>query len=196
MADLQQFTEYLAGLGITNESKRYSLNFCKKMDYIYSIMDKAIERVGGVHMDFGYGDYNSKIVFIFNNRKQFLEIKDKIQKVLEVFSSNYWNVYVTYINKCDKEYTEKINLLMNEVNAVGPELIYMFSNNENDLTLLKNEFTKYNVKKNFTFFHVNTDELLNPTEGTNANMWSKFKYLINYKNVIQDKEGDNDNDGK
>ena len=182
---IKKVKQYLLDLDTTAEAKRYTLNFCKKMDYIQSIMSQAINETHE-HFDFGYGNYNAKICIVANTISEFNEIKQRLQKVLEKFGSNFWNVYVTYVYKTKNEYRRSINLLMNEINAISPNIVYIFGRNEKVANSLKDEFIKYNVGSSIQFYFIDIDKFLNPSDDDRKRFWNMFKYLINYKEVIEE----------
>ena len=120
---LNRIQEYLTGLDVDIKDKRYSMNFCKKSEYIQSIMQQAIQETQS-HMSFGYGNVNSNICFLVSNEDMFKKIKPLLQEVLDKFGVNFWDIYVTFINKTPVPYDRNVNLLMNEINAVNPKIIY------------------------------------------------------------------------
>lgn len=178
---LNKTREYLTGLPIEADSKRYTMNFCKKTEYIKDIMRQAIQETGE-HMSFGYGNVNSNICFIINNEPMFTIVKPFIQDVLEKFGVDFWGVYVTFINKSATEYSKKINLLMNEVNAVSPKIIYVFDKDEQAMNLLQSEFQQYGIQPAYIHF-VDINKMAVDDVATRKELWNKFRYLINYKDI-------------
>lgn len=178
---LNQTRNYLMGLPIEADSKRYAMNFCKKTEYIKDIMRQAIQETGE-HMSFGYGNVNSNICFIINNEDMFNIIKPLIQETLEKFGVDFWGVYVTFINKSVHEYPRKINLLMNEINAVSPKIIYVFDKDETNLNNLTSEFLRCNIKLAHLHF-IDIAKMGMDNVEVRKELWNKFRYLINYKDI-------------
>lgn len=178
---LNKVQGYLSDLSIDVKDKRYSMNFCKKNEYIQSIMQQAIQETQ-THMSFGYGNVNSNICFVVNDETMFNDIKPLVQEVLDKFDINFWDIYVTFIYKTSKVYNRCINLLMNEINAVSPKIIYVFDKDEKALNALLNEFTKYGVTPP-KYYYVNIDKLSEKTVEVKRELWKMFRYLINYKEI-------------
>ena len=157
------------------------MNFCKKNEYIQTIMQQAIQETKS-HMSFGYGNVNSNICFLVNSEEMLNNIKPLLQEVLDKFGVNFWDIYVTFINKTSVPYVRNINLLMNEINAVSPKIIYVFDENEQSITTLTNEFKAYGIQP-AKCYYININKLSENTVEVKRELWNMFRYLINYKEI-------------
>ena len=157
------------------------MNFCKKSEYIQSIMQQAIQETQS-HMSFGYGNVNSNICFLVSDEDMLKKIKPLLQEVLDKFGVNFWDIYVTFINKTPVPYDRNVNLLMNEINAVNPKIIYVFDKDEQSITELTNEFVTYGVQP-AKCYYIDINKLSESTVEVKRELWKMFRYLINYKEI-------------
>lgn len=174
--------EYLQSIDAPSDDKKYALNFCNKLSYLEAIKAKAINDIHSEIIS-GYGNVNSKICFIFKDESGFNLVKPLLQDILEKFNLNFWDVYVTFLNKTNIEYSQKYSYLANELYAVSPKMIYSFIDDRkiydciSDITLLGVQ-VKYDKYINIL------PQLLGQTdEKSKAELWNVFKYLINYKDI-------------
>ena len=182
--------DYLLSLpqDVSIEDKRYALNFCKKIEYLNSLRDIAAKETSSM-INFGYGDVNSKICFIFDNINSFKKIKENIQKVLDVFKMNYWQSWITFIDKTDIEYNNKLELLSNELYAIKPDLIYYFSINDERYNSLLNIIDNFNKINNVQvckkIFYININDIVNINNDNikSGELWNKMRYIVNYKSI-------------
>ena len=178
--DLKQ---YLLSLDTASEDKNYSMMFYKKLQYLESIKQTAINDLH-CHISSGYGNVNSKICFVFNNENTLKIIKPLIQDILDKLKINLWSIYITFLDKTEDEYSKKYNYLMNELNCINPDIIYVFDNNDSCVNQLKQEFTKYNIYKHNNFFQFIDIKLLSSSELNDRKLlWDSFKYMIGYKDI-------------
>ena len=182
MSQLESFRQFLSGLNIDTAEKNFAFYFCKKNEYLNSLIESVIKSVNGAHVSIGYGNVNSEIVIIFPNEKIFKTIKSTLQTFLDKFSINYWDIYITFLDKTDFDYSLKYNVLMNEINAINPKVIYFVDNDDNAITRLNAEFNNYNIKlPNHDLLEIN--KLVNNTEQDRKDLWQSFKYIVNYKDL-------------
>lgn len=184
MIDLPTFKQYLVGLNsIGSDDKKIAMNFCKKMDYLYSLKDTVASELNCDDDIFlGYGNVNSKICIICNNPDNLSIIKPIIQETLDKFNINFWDIYVTTFHKTKKPYSKEINFLMNELIAVNPKLIYVIDKDETCMEALKKEYEKFNINYN-KMIYVNVVDMASSEAKIKKLLWEKFKFLINYKTI-------------
>ena len=174
--------DYLTGLQIANAEKQKVMSFYKKTDYINSIMEKAIEDTHQ-KMSFGYGNVNSKICLVVESEETYNFIKPVLQDYFDMFDTNIWDIYITFVDKSAKNYSKKINLLMNEINAVSPQLLYMIGSSDNYYTALAQEMTNYNLQLNMKTIFISTEKLLSSDPEVQKEIKRLFVFLINYMTI-------------
>ena len=69
MSDIDDMKQYLLSLNIPSKDKRYTMNFCKKMEYLDNLKQITIKELHEPVIS-GYGNVNSQICII-TNRNQF-----------------------------------------------------------------------------------------------------------------------------
>lgn len=176
---LSEIRNYLTNLNIPSEEKSTAMNFCKKMQYISSLGETVCKETHE-HVSFGYGNPNSKICLIVNSEQSFTVIKPLIQEILDKFGLEFWDVYVTFVHKTKCPYPKEMNLLMHEIHAVNPGVVYVFDSNDTNLNLLQHEYGLNNLQVPKMFF-VDVVKLTQTDTETRKELWQLFKYLINYK---------------
>lgn len=177
---LQEIKEYLLPLGIPDIDKRYTMNFCKKLEYLEGLRSKVAKDTG-MNVSGGYGDINSNICFIFNNVKNFNVMKSIIQEKLDLFDINFWQIYVTFINKIEKDYSMKYSMITSELSAVKPKLLYVFDKDKRVYDEIINSLNKFNVAVPERNFFVDVMDLASDDEEIKKQLWFTLHYLINYK---------------
>ena len=181
----ETFKAYLLSLDIPAEDKSYVLKFFKKADYFESLREVVTKDTNQV-ISMGYGNLNSKIGFIMQDSSIFESVKELLLEYMNKFDMNIWNVYITFINKVDIDYDERFSLLVHELHAVGPEVLYFFVTDEEHYLSTLNEYKKFNINLPRKVF-----KIIVPEAGADKNMFTDnalekqffgmFKYLINYK---------------
>lgn len=179
---LTETKEYLLPLSINSDDKRYTMSFCRKMDYISDLINKVISDTHE-HVSVGYGNVNSRICFVVKDENTLGIIKPLIQEVLEKFHLNFWNVYVTFVDKTKSEYPGKYTCLMNELNAIKPGVVFVVGSDDSQYTALQTEFTSNNIQMPNSYFYIDIQKLGSTEPATRKELWRKFKYLINYKEI-------------
>lgn len=182
MSQLEDLRQYLGGISIDPAEKNFAFDFCKKNEYITQLMQAVIQNVNGVHVSMGYGNLNSKIVMVFPNENSLSVMKSTIQKLLDKFHIDFWSLYITFIDKTEAEYPLKFNVLMNEINAISPQIIYFVDKDDSQIVNLKIEFNKYGIKLPKHYL-LEAEKLVNDTEQNRKEIWKSFKYAINYKDL-------------
>lgn len=167
---------------ILKEEKEYAMSFCKKTEYLNGLRDAVINELHEP-VAAGYGDVNSKICFVFPDEETFNLIKPVIQDVLETFRLNFWDVYVTFIDKTKSDYPDKYGYLINELYAVSPKVLYVID---------KTDVSYNNINKGFATskiphpsekaYHISIEDVCSTEESIKKKLWKMFKYLINYRN--------------
>jgi hypothetical protein len=126
--DLKELQEFLSSeTGISSEDKKFAFNFYKKCFYLNELNEMVINKC--VDKPFiGYGNYNAKIAIVIRSAEHLNKVVSVIQPVMASINISMWNVYVTVLNKdeCDDRFN--IETLLNEINAVGPQLLYVLTN--------------------------------------------------------------------
>lgn len=182
---LNKMRQYLSGLMISSDQKRYAMNFCKKMKYLDELRSVAIQDTNE-YICTGYGNVNSKICFVFKDKKTYDVIRSLIQDVLDKFKINSWDVYVTFVNKTEKEYNKKYSYLANEIHAIGSGLLYVFDKDDTLYNEIINAFTVRNIPLPEKHFVIDAEKLASSDTKVRKELWNVFKYLINYKEIEQE----------
>ncbi len=182
---LDNMKEYLSALAIPSEQKRYTMNFCKKINYLNDLHALAAQETNE-YICTGFGNVNSKICFVFKDKNTYEIIRPLIQETLEKFHINAWDVYVTFVNKTTTEYAKKYSFLVNELHAVKPGLLYVFDNDEVMYNEIVNAFGHRNVTLPERHFAINIQKLGSSEVAIRKELWSVFRYLINYKEIEQE----------
>lgn len=178
--DLRQ---YLLSLNAASEDKRYTINFCKKLEYLESLKQEAINDLH-CHISSGYGSVNSNICFIFSDEQSLSVVKSLVQEILEKLKMNFWGIYTTFINKSTHDYSKKYNYLMNELNCIKPSIVYVFGKDKSCIDRLKQEYDKYNIPISNNYFQfVDIQQLLSSKEEDRKALWNVFKYMIGYREI-------------
>ena len=84
---IDKMRQYLSGLDIDTEQKKYAINFCKKVQYLDTLHNVAIDNTNN-YVNTGYGNVNSQICFVFNNKEEYKVLKPAIVEMLEKFNIN------------------------------------------------------------------------------------------------------------
>lgn len=182
---LDNMRQYLSALSIPAEQKRYAMNFCKKMSYLNELRDAAIQDVQD-YICTGYGNVNSNICFIFKDKQCYDVVHALLQEMLEKFHINPWDVYVTFVDKSQKEYNKKYAYLANEIHAINPGLLYVFDTNESMYQEIINAFQMRNIALPEKHFTVDVQKLASTDTDVRHELWNILKYLINYKETEQE----------
>lgn len=178
----ESLKDYLSSLVIKAEDKRYVLNFCKKLGYLESLQKKvAIDT--GENVVTGYGNPNSQICFVFKNQKEFAEAKSKLQPHLDTFLVNLWDVWLTFVNKTEMDYPQKYECLAYELHAVGPILMYVFTNgqDDNEKNTILEAMQKIGAPTPQISHNVNINDLTSQDPVVKQSLWNRLRFLINYK---------------
>lgn len=180
---LNNFRQYLLSLNAASDDKKYAMDFYKKSEYLESLKQEAINDLH-CHISSGYGSVNSNICFIFPDKESLSVIKPLVQDVLKKLKINFWGVYTTFLNKSSQEYSKKYNYLMNELNAIKPNIVYVFGKEKSIIDRLKQEYDKYSISvSNHYFQFVDVQQLASSKEEDRIALWNVFKYMINYREI-------------
>lgn len=179
---LDNMKQYLSALDIPIEQKRYAMNFCKKIKYLDNLHDSVAKEVNE-HVCVGYGNPNSKICFVFKDKNAYDIVRPLIQNTLDKFGINNWDIYITFVNKTEKEYSKKYLYLTNEIHAIKPQLLYVFDNDDIIYKEIINAFLSRNIDLPERYFLVSIQKLASMEEHVRQELWGIFRYLINYKTI-------------
>lgn len=182
MSDMKQ---YLSALDIPLEQKRYVMNFCKKIEYLDELHDAATKDTQG-YVCSGFGDFNSNICFVFKDSHMYDIVRPLIQEVLDKFDINAWSIYVTFVNKTQKEYSKKYSFLVNELHAINPKALYVFDNDDVSYNTIIKTFGSYGITLPEKHFMINVQDLASTDIDIRKHLWYAFRYLINYKEIKQE----------
>lgn len=182
---LDQMKQHLSALNIDSEQKRYAMNFCKKMEYLNELHEITASEVNE-YVCTGFGNFNSKICFIFKDKNTYDIVKPLIQETLEKFHINSWDVYVTFVNKTKTEYNKKYSFLINELHAINPGIMYVFDNDTVLYDKIVQEFNNRNIAVPQKHFMVDIQQLGSAEVEVRKSLWNVFKYLINYKEIVKE----------
>ena len=182
MSDMKQ---YLSSLDIASEKKRYVMNFCKKIEYLDELHDAATRDIQG-YVCSGFGDFNSNICFVFKDSYMYEVVRPLIQEILSKFNIDTYDIYITFINKTQQEYSKKYSFLVNELHAIGPKALYVFDNDNVSYDTIIKTFGSYGMALPEKHFIVNAQDLASTDIDTKKHLWNVFRYLINYKQIKQE----------
>lgn len=183
---LDNVRQYLSALSISTEQKRYAMNFCKKIDYLNELHDIAVKETKE-YVCTGYGNVNSKICFVFKDKDSYNAMRPLLQETLDKFHINIWNVYVTFVNKTQAEYTKKYSFLVNEIHAVNPGLLYVFDDNDEMYKDIISHFLVRNIALPEKYFMIDSQKIASSDIEVRKELWNTFRYLINYKEIEEEK---------
>lgn len=124
--DAQDLKEYLFNLDAPKENKNYTFSFYKKLSYLDYLQQHAASQANA-NIVSGYGNANASIVFVFQSPPLFKEERENIDKLLERFSINIWDIWITFIDKFIIDYPQKYFYLAHELDTIDPKLVYVFS---------------------------------------------------------------------
>lgn len=177
----ESLIKYLSSLdNISQEEKQKVLKFFKKNDYINTLREKASASADS-NILMGYGDFNSKIVFIAQDESTYKETIPMLKTFMGKFGLEIWDIYLTFVDKSHDDFKNKYDLLFYEINAISPEIIYCFVKSEEEYNKIIAQYTKNKVElpSKIFYFLINEDiDYLNTEQGV---LFNAFKYLINYK---------------
>ena len=182
---LNQMRQYLSALDINTEQKRYAMNFCKKVQYLEELHHIAIQDTEE-HVCIGYGNVNSQICFVFSNKNIYDTFKSAITDILEKFNLSPWNIYITFINKTQKEYEKKYSFLVNELHAIGANSVFVFDKDETMYNKIIETFGMRNITLPERHFFIDIQKIVSTEDEDRKELWNSFKYLINYKEIEQE----------
>ena len=171
----------LANNAVSKQDKEYAMNFCKKTEYLEHLKQTLIDELHETVAS-GYGDVNSNICFVFESEAAFQLLKPALQSLLDVIKLNFWDVYITFVNKTQSEYKNKYGLLMHEIYAVNPKVLYLVSETEEPYNMLNYAFASAKVNHPASkAFHLTPQLLCTTDEEDRKELWKMFRYLVNYK---------------
>ncbi len=172
----QEVIDYVNSTNCSQYDKNDFILFCKKQEYLDKIMGIMFNTVK-CKINYGYGNLNSDICFLFDDIQSEEAIKKELANILNKYNIDYYSIYVTYINKCDRFYGRYLELLYSELNAVNSKIIYYFGESEEQINLFKDLYIKNN--KTFNYRYINTKDF------NFDSMKSEIKYMIKYKNILR-----------
>lgn len=176
----KEFKDYLSSLGISSQDKQAALKFFKKADYFESLREK-VNKNTNTPVLMGYGNLNSKICFVVQNKKIYESIKPVLTHYMDKFGINIWDVYITFVDKTEVIYPEKLNLLVHEVHAVNPDVLYLFLDNPKSYQDIVDQYKAINVSMPCKIFNIIVPDFDTNDSLLQQNFFDIFKYLINYK---------------
>jgi hypothetical protein len=172
----QEVIDYVNSTDCSKSDKNDFILFCKKQEYLDRIMNIMFNTVK-CKINYGYGNLNSDICFLFSDINSEEAIKKELSNILKKYGIDYYSVYVTYIKKCDNFYGKYLELLYGELNAINAKIIYYFGENEDEVNLLKDLYIVNN--KTFNYRYINIKDF------KEDNIKSEIKYMIKYKNILR-----------
>jgi hypothetical protein len=142
--------EYLNSLE-NKDSASFADAFDNKLTKIKELYSKSPDSVTR-----GFGNYNSKIVFVFNDSENYRNEISAIELILKKFNVNIYDLYVMFRNNNDA-------MMIEEFNIISPVFAYVFFNTN----------VQFNVK---TLFVNNLQSHLND----GPYIFDRFKHLVTY----------------
>lgn len=171
----------LANDAISKQDKEYALNFCKKIEYLEQLKMSAVNELHET-LSSGYGDVNSNICFVFETEELFQTLKPELQRIFEILKLDFWDVYVTFVDKTKSEYKSKYGFLMHEIHAISPKVLYIVGDTDNSYNILNRTFAIAKINHPASkAFYVSPQLICSTEEKGKKELWQMFKYLINYK---------------
>lgn len=177
---LENMRNYLLSSNMCADDKRYTMNFCKKIQYLDEL-HQYIAKDTGEHVSVGYGNVNSRVCIVVQNEKALNVVKPLIQSVLNKFNMNFWDIYITFVDKTEQEYAKKYSVLVNEIHAINPGILYVLDKDDTIYSSIMQELTTRNVNVLEKHFNIEIELLASTDVEVRKALWQKFKYLINYK---------------
>ena len=171
----------LASNAVSKQDKEYTLNFCKKTEYLEQLKQSLINELHETVAS-GYGDVNSNICFVFESENAFQLLKPALQSIFEIVKLNFWDVYITFANKTTTDYPNKYGFLMHEIHAVSPKVLYVVGETDESYNMLNRAFAvaKVNHPANKAFY-ITPQLMCSTDEQSRKELWRVFRYLVNYK---------------
>lgn len=155
--DNAQYYEYLKTTE-NQSSAKWIIDFNDKANIMESMYKGA--RISGEIFERGFGNYNSKIVFVFKDMNDY---KDKYKSVMELIKSYSDKIYEIFVS-----FSNNTNVLYNEINIIKPKIVYLFCDDDitfNDITSVSiSDYKERMSDKKYIF--------------------DRFKYLITYQDTI------------
>lgn len=185
MSDLNDMKQYLLSIDIPSDDKRYTMNFCKKMSYLDNLKQVMIKELHQPIIS-GYGNVNSKICFITKNNKMLETIKSLLESAMDKFHINIWDVYITFVDKCNVDYPHKFSFLAHELSAVQPEIIYYIDNSKDNYNSLLNAFNTNGIKRTDNIYYIDVAKLISSDISDRKELWSVLNHMIKYKPIIRE----------
>lgn len=182
MDDMKQ---YLSALEIPSEQKRYVMNFCKKAYYLNELHE-IVAKDTNENINTGSGNVNSKICFVFKDKNSYEIIRPLLQEILDKFHINIWDIYITFVNKTQVDYSKKYSFLINEIHAVNPGLLYVFDKDDDTYKDIVSSFLVRNIVLPEKYFFIDVQKLASSDTEIRKDLWNTFRYLINYKEIEQE----------
>lgn len=179
---LSDTKQYLLSLSIPQDDKRYVMDFYKKLQHLEELR-KRIANDTSMKVSGGYGDMNSKICFIFNNPSLFNAAKQIVQGKLDLFEVNFWQIYVTFINKVECDYPYRYDVIASELSAIKPNLLYVFDNDKATYDRIMAALTQFNLPAPERSFFVDMKDMVSDDPEVKKKLWHTLRYLINYKTL-------------
>lgn len=179
MSSLNELMEFLRTIDIDAAEKNFTFDFCKKNEYIDGLMNAVMIDTGDP-VSIGYGNINGQIMLVFQDRNSLDILKPAVQESFEKIGIDLWTMYITYVDKTQNDYPKKYNVLMNELNAVKPKILYFIDNTDNHVFNLKAECAKYKVAFPRCLI-ITPNEIVNDKKAT----FAKLKYAVNFKDIFK-----------
>ena len=185
MSNIDEMKDYLLSLNIPSEDKRYTMNFCKKMEYLDNLKRVTINELHEPIVS-GYGNVNSNICIVTKNDNALNTIKPLLQDVLDKFHINIWDIYLTYVDKTKTEYNRKFSYLAHELSAIGPKIVYYIDKDESNYNALLNAFVADNVKLPVNIYYIDVIKLGSSDTQDRKDLWEVFKHMINFRDIFKE----------
>jgi hypothetical protein len=171
----------LANDAVSKQDKEYALNFCKKTEYLEQLKQALINELHETVAS-GYGDVNSNICFVFESEKAFQFLKPVLHDIFETVKLDFWDAYITFVDKTQTEYPNKYGLLMHEIHAISPKVLYVIGETDVSYNTLNRAFAMAKVNHPAAkAFHITPELLCSTEEQDRKELWKMFRYLVNYK---------------
>lgn len=178
---IKELKEYL----ITEHPEGYNdlSAFLGKQEYMYQIMDILQHKTGCDRLSYGYGNYNASVCFLYDEKETEQKMVQKIRKVLEKLRVDPFSIYVTYILKSGEEDID-LQLLMNEISLVNPQLMYYFGK---DRSILDKARNMYKAGKQWPLtYSILEDDLFNTDDpDVKKRVSAAFARMIAFKDILK-----------
>lgn len=166
--DKNELKQYLTGINTDSSEKNFVLNFYSRIGFLENLYASANVK------DEGYGNVNSPVVLVFEDKEQFNNISKKLMEILKRLQMGMWEFYVTFIDKSigKNAGVAPYEMLNAEMSAIQPRAAYMFCDDKKYMEIT-------NMIQIPMTYQIDVSDF--EKEKGMKNVWNKMKFIINIK---------------